>query len=102
MLKYVSLLTLITGCYTPSPEAEAVVVLEGDSTAGETPYLASCASCHGDDATGGTGANLVAGMHHSEEEIVDWILSGKGDMPAFGSTLSDQEVKDVYTYLISL
>lgn len=43
----------------------------------------SCASCHGGNLEGGVGPALTdVGATHSEEEIHEIIMNGKGAMPA--------------------
>ncbi|ARF15116.1 cytochrome C551 [Sporosarcina sp. P12(2017)] len=57
------------GAATTDVDAEAVV-------------QQSCASCHGGNLEGGAGPALdKAGATHSEEEIHDIIINGKGAMP---------------------
>jgi|SRR5690625_165488 len=54
-----------------------------DTAAAEDAYKASCASCHGDDLSGGAGPALDAvGSDYSADEIEDIIANGKGSMPA--------------------
>ena len=40
-------------------------------------------------------------MAHSEEDLIYWVRNGKQGtaMPAFGDTLSDQEIRDVLSYI---
>ena len=74
--------------------------LTGDPTAGEAIYADSCASCHGADATGGSGPSLIGEVE--EGEATDIITNGEGDMPAFGDSLTEQDIADVIAYLQSL
>lgn len=54
-----------------------------DSSAAEDAYQQSCASCHGDDLSGGVGPDLSAiGSSMSADEIEDVIENGVGSMPA--------------------
>lgn len=60
---------------------------EGDATvdagAAEEIYKKSCASCHGQDLSGGAGPDLTTtGAEYSVEEIEDIINNGIGTMPA--------------------
>lgn len=81
---------------------------------GEAIYVAQCLSCHGTDLRGsgpaGDGmdpppADFSAPhtMVHSVDDLIYWVRNGKQGtgMPAFGSTLSDQEIRDVLTYIAS-
>lgn len=55
-----------------------------DSAAGEEVFANSCASCHGDDLSGGAGPSLeTVGADHSVDDIKDIIENGQGSgMPA--------------------
>lgn len=57
---------------------------EGEtSEAPEDIFANSCASCHGNDLSGGFGPDLrKVGNELSEKEIHTIIMKGKGDMPA--------------------
>ena len=48
----------------------------------EDIFANSCASCHGDDLSGGMGPDLTAiGGTLSEDDIIDVIINGQGSMP---------------------
>ncbi len=79
---------------------------------GEAIYVAQCLSCHGTDLRGdgpaGEGmdpppADFSAPhtMVHSVDDLIYWVRNGKQgtDMPGFGNVLSDQEIRDVLTYI---
>lgn len=49
----------------------------------EEIYASNCASCHGDDLSGGMGPDLTKiGGDLSEDDIHDVIMNGQGQMPA--------------------
>src|SRR5690625_5280013 len=53
-----------------------------DASAAEDLYKSSCASCHGDDLSGGVGPALdTIGNEMSADEIEDVIVNGVGTMP---------------------
>lgn len=58
-------------------------VQEGDSIDDpEAIFTNNCASCHGDDLTGGMGPDLTQiGNTLSTDEIKEIILNGQGQMP---------------------
>lgn len=59
--------------------------------AGEEVYQQNCASCHGDDLSGGAGPDISAvGADHSVDDIKDVIENGQGSMPA-GIVSGDDE-----------
>lgn len=54
-----------------------------DTAAAEDLYRSSCASCHGEDLSGGAGPALEnVGSDMSADEIKDIIENGQGSMPA--------------------
>jgi mono/diheme cytochrome c family protein len=67
---------------------------------GEQLYRQSCASCHGGDGQGGVGPQLagVVEEKYTPTEHTELVLSGKGAMPAFGSTLGDDEIAAIVAY----
>ena len=97
------LLPLLVACGEEGGETSRVddiLALTGDATAGATVYADNCASCHGTDATGGSGP-AIAGMGETEE-MAEVILEGEGDMTAFDGVISDQDIADVIAYVQSL
>ncbi len=79
---------------------------------GETTYTQQCLSCHGVDGHGD--GTLADGMFpkpadfsaahtkvHPDGQLFDWIQNGKPgtDMPAFGSTLTDEQIWEVLHYI---
>ena len=61
---------------------------DGEEGGGETDdpeaiFQDTCATCHGDDLSGDMGPNLQeVGSRHSEDEIKDIVMNGKGQMPS--------------------
>lgn len=79
---------------------DAILALSTDTLAGETVYDDRCALCHV-DGSGGSGADLVTVLPMIDDrEAVTAILDGKGTMPAYGDLLTDQEIADVYAYIV--
>ena len=71
-------------------------------------YKDRCAMCHGEDgkATTPTGkafnaASFMApaAVKASDAELIGIVTKGKGKMMAFGSVLSDEEIKAVVGYI---
>jgi cytochrome c6 len=76
---------------------------EGDPVAGKEIFLGSsgCGSCHtlADAGTSGTiGPNLDEAKP-SFELAVERVTNGQGAMPSFSSTLTEQQIVDVATYV---
>jgi mono/diheme cytochrome c family protein len=76
----------------------------GDAANGEEVFAsAGCGGCHTFEAAGSTGAtgpNLDE-LAPSFDEVVEQVTNGGGAMPAFGGELSEQEIRDVATYVSS-
>jgi len=81
----------------------------GDVAAGEQVFNANCAACHAG------GQNVIMPEKTLEKEALDQYLAGgrkessvvtqvtngKNAMPAFGGRLSDEDIANVATYVIS-
>lgn len=73
-------------------EVSPLVGLDADEI-----YLASCAVCHGTEGEGGIGPPLRGSgfiTSHSDQEILDLILTGRQGtpMPGFSAQLSEREI----------
>ncbi|RMG72929.1 MAG: hypothetical protein D6711_11970, partial [Chloroflexi bacterium] len=68
-------------------------------SAGETIYQASCAECHGENATGTSEAPAIAGIfERSDSAAAQLIANGTANMPAF-IDFSAEEITNVIAYL---
>jgi mono/diheme cytochrome c family protein len=75
--------------------------------AGAQTYKSNCVVCHGADGTGtATGKSLKAPDLHSDAvqkmtaaQMVTQVSDGKNNMPPFKTTLTDDQIKDVVTYV---
>jgi mono/diheme cytochrome c family protein len=74
----------------------------GDAAAGEDVWDSKgCSACHMMEAAGATGTigpNLDE-KKPSEALIADRVVNGKGQMPPFKSSLTDQQIADLVAYL---
>jgi mono/diheme cytochrome c family protein len=69
---------------------------------GHQLYLMNCAHCHAPDASGDEGPDLH-GVEKSDKQIAKMIKNGvKGQMPKFGSKLSDTDVQLLIAFIRSL
>lgn len=73
----------------------------GDAAAGATIYADNCETCHQADGTGDSanGYPDLTAEKPSVDETIDLVTNGKGDMPAFGADLSEQDILDVAAYV---
>ena len=80
---------------TEEPADEGGIV---DTAAAEDAFQQSCASCHGQDLSGGAGPDLTdVGSRLSAEDIKDIIENGQGSMP--GGLLSGDDATAVAEWL---
>lgn len=72
--------------------------LEGQSAMGPDVFAANCVQCH---APGGIGPDLVGSQRAANESNVrDAVTFGRGMMPAFGPTLSPEQLDAVVAYVV--
>ena len=66
---------------------------------GRGVYLRSCASCHGREGGGGTGPNIRQVWERlSYDQHIEVVETGRNGMPAFGRTLSPDDIAAVVAY----
>lgn len=96
-------LVAISGCQRP--EKSPVV-------RGQGVFLRSCAGCHGANARGANPAGFstppkdltdpALQARLSDADLAETIRKGKGQMPAFGAALPQEDVDNVVAYVRSL
>jgi len=80
--------------------------VEGDPVAGKEVFLGASA-CGGRHTLADAGSSGAVGPNlddaqPSEELVVDRVTNGLGGMPAFSSTLTEQQIADVAAYVSSV
>jgi len=66
-------------------------------------YAQKCMTCHGADGTKGFGgAKSIPASQLTLQERIDLITHGKNTMPAFKGQLTDDEIKAVAEYSLTL
>ena len=73
-------------------------------------YKTNCASCHGPDGRGSAvGKSLHAADFHSaqvqqqsDDQLAGVIAEGRGNMPAFGTRLSKEQINALVKYVRTL
>ena len=87
------------------------VFAAADDSAGANVYKAKCLTCHAKDGSGNTpvGKSLQSAdlrspevQKKSDTELTESISEGKGNMPAFKTLLSEDEIHSVLGYVRSL
>ena len=84
---------LAAGACSGSPPADAT---------GEEMFQQLCANCHGEDLEGGVGPSIAAGSNAAEQDddfLVLTITRGRGRMPSFESTLTEDQITRVIAYI---
>jgi ubiquinol-cytochrome c reductase cytochrome b subunit len=103
----------LTGPWSPHMEAWSGIPTKPEFIKARTPLELQgalllqnkqCRNCHAIGGTGGhRGPDLSAvGTRMNEPELIRQVIQGGGNMPAYGNNLSQQEVKALVTYLVSL
>jgi cytochrome c6 len=78
-----------------------------DASKGAKVFNANCASCHagGNNLVNATKTLKKDALEkydmYSLEAVKNQIINGKNAMPAFGGRLSDEQIEDVATYVLS-
>jgi len=84
------------------------VLAQGD---GPDTFNSKCAPCHGADGLAATPAGKAlkaasfktpAIVKASDAELIGFVKSGKGKMPAWAGKLSDAQIKAVVAYIRTL
>jgi cytochrome c551 len=72
------------------------------NSSGAELYSQFCARCHAADLSGGIGNALGAGselVERPDSYIADVIANGRGSMPAFDRTLTDDEIQKLVDFI---
>lgn len=85
--------------------------LSNASTQAESNFKTLCVACHGElgHGDGPAGAalaekpsNIYKGLNswfESRDELIDTVLKGNEEMPAWGAMLSPQQVEEIFVYI---
>jgi quinohemoprotein ethanol dehydrogenase len=73
-----------------------------DAMAGAEVFSENCSTCHGADGLGGNGGPDLTTMPKAKEQAgaEEQVTNGGGGMPAFGGTLSEEEIANVAAYVV--
>lgn len=64
--------------------------------------MTTCVVCHGDSGRGGTHGGKPLTSVLTNEAITTIVRNGRNDMPAFGSSLSPEQLQDLSAYVLEL
>lgn len=104
---------LVAGCGpNRADESNAQLGLTAQESAGRQIFDQRCASCHyphSSSSLHGPGLDrlyrkkyLPSGLPANDRFVTQTILNGRGMMPAAGSTLSDEQLRELIAYLHTL
>jgi mono/diheme cytochrome c family protein len=98
--------TETTATETTTTEPTTTTEAAGDPVAGKVVFTGAsgCTGCHtlaDAGATGTVGPNLDE-TTPSYDKAVERVTNGKGGMPSFSSSLSEQQIQDVAAYVSSV
>ncbi len=85
-----------------SAEGGAETASAPNAEAGTEVFSENCSTCHGATGKGGNGGPDLTTMPKAKEQkgAEEQVANGGGGMPAFGGTLSSQEIADVAAYVV--
>lgn len=96
--------TAVTAATGASGATESLVIPPAGTQErqGYALFMLNCAHCHGNDAHGDEGPDLH-GVTKSDARIASMIKNGvKGEMPKFGSKLTETDVQALIAFVRSL
>ncbi len=104
---FAKLLSTLLVLLTAAMFTLATPAIAGDAASGGKIFSANCAACHAG------GRNVINGAKtlqkdaldkyemNSLEAITNQVINGKNAMPAFKGRLTDAQIDDVATYVLS-
>ena len=81
----------------PDGDRPGTSAVEGPD--GRAVFAGNCAGCHGTDADGSVGPSLIGIAERlTADEQTAVVLEGRGRMPAFAGSLTQEEIDAVIAY----
>jgi len=87
---------------TPEPTGESSGQGQPSPEGGQQVFADNCAGCHGENGQGQVGPALSGNEFVTQQDpaaVIDTVLHGRGQMPAFQDQLSDDQVAAVLTFI---
>jgi len=85
-----------------APENASSDTTLGTEISGAELYVQRCAACHGVAGQGGSGPRLAGNNISGDlQRVTQIITNGKGLMPAFEFTLSEEEIAAIAEYVVN-
>jgi mono/diheme cytochrome c family protein len=83
------------------PPAPTETGAAGSDRVGKVIFTTNCASCHtlADAGTTGTVGPNLDDLKPAQDVVVEQVTNGGGGMPAFGGTLTEEEINEVAVYV---
>ena len=108
-----SVASLSLGCDVERRRSDAELGLNAQQAAGRRLYDQYCDRCHEPYSTRDKKGRSLhgvfkkqflseSGMPANDERVGEMIVTGRNMMPAFGQTMSQQQIQDVLAYLHTL
>jgi cytochrome c551 len=84
---------------TPAASSQPAGTVNAEA---ESIYSANCIVCHAADLSGKSGPNLQhVGSNMSADELRNKIANGGGGMPAFKSSLTEEQINALTQWLVT-
>lgn len=95
--------TLLIGGCAGASAPDVPDAADTELSQGRDVWVEQCARCHGGDGSGGAGPNVRGpwppDRQPGPDAMAAIIANGRGAMPGFGSSLSDDEIEAVVRYV---
>jgi tetratricopeptide (TPR) repeat protein/cytochrome c553 len=92
--------TVPTSTVPSGEQSEDLMAMGSPSHPGERAYLNNCSGCHGVEGQGGAGNRLSGNDNLLDTDyVVNIIRNGRGLMPAYDATMSDETINNITAYL---
>jgi len=86
--------------FAQEPATEGPII--GVSARGRDIFSHNCQACHGAGAVGGMGPKLAKNPILKHEDLFwNTVLHGRGPMPGWGTILSQQDIADIFAWLLT-